>query len=138
MIAVLGSLIFLIGGSVKMVKVNTYPKTSAKITKIETVETAEPDEPDSYKAFVKYYVNGKGYEAELDNYKSSYREGEEILIRYDPEDPTDITAMSTLSASVVIAAGALFLVFGVLALRKNIIAAKNEESMNGEAGPDNI
>ncbi len=111
-IALLAGVMFLVFGATKLVKVNTYPQTSAVITHIE-MEPGVGEEPDNYRVTVRYVVDGATYEAELDQYKDSYHEGKQIRVRYNPMNPKDVTAMSTFSAGIVLAFGALMLVVGI-------------------------
>ena len=125
LVALLGGLLFLVMGTVKLVQVNTFPQTTAVITRMEIVPGAA-DEPDSYEVYVRYAVEGSSYESKLDNYKSSYRVGKTIHVRYDPKNPRDVTGMSSLGACFVIAFGVLLLVVGVLTGKRTLQTAAAE------------
>ena len=86
-IALIGAVIFLVLGVMKLVKVNTFPTTTAVITRIECIPSADPDSADTYNVYVKYTVQGTIYESQLDDYKTSYREGKEVTVHFNPEKP---------------------------------------------------
>jgi len=71
-----------------------WPKTTGVIQKIdhEVVYNSENSREDVYHVYVKYTVNGKAYDEELDYYTSEYREGAEVEILYDPQNPMNIAA----------------------------------------------
>lgn len=73
---------------------NDWPITTGVIQKIdhEVHYGANNDREDDYHVYVKYNVNGKDYDEELGYYTGEYREGMELEIRYDPENPMNITA----------------------------------------------
>lgn len=116
-VLLLGGLLFFISGLVKFTQVNSFPQTNALITQIEW-EPGTGDEADTYKVFVRYSVGGTTYDEELDNYKSSYREGQTITIRYNPDKPESITGLSTPVTIIITAVGCIFLAGGVLTLTK--------------------
>ena len=81
-------------------KQNTYPKTNARITEI-TSEYDPIDEEWEHEVFVSYEVDGKSYNEKLGEYRSSFAEGQTIEIRYNPENPTDITGASMMGAVIL-------------------------------------
>ena len=111
-ILLLGGLLFLVSGFVKLTQINSFPQTNAMITQIEW-EPGAGEESDKYTVFVRYSVGGTTYETQLDNYKNSYREGQTITIRYNPEKPETITALNTPTAIFIAAFGGLLFAAGV-------------------------
>ena len=114
-ILLLGGLLFLVSGVIKYTQVTSFPQTNAMITQIDW-EPGVGEESDKYTVYVRYSVGGTTYDQQLDNYKSSYREGQTITIRYNPEKPETITALSTPAAILITAFGGVLLVGGVAAL----------------------
>lgn len=101
-----------------------FEETTATITKIEenwrgyNEETME-DEYD-YDVYVKYTVDGKEYEGKADTYDGSYVEGKEITVFYNPSNPADIHGDSGILGIIMIAAGAVLTIAGVIMLIKRI------------------
>ena len=101
-----------------------FEETTATITKIEenwrgyNEETME-DEYD-YDVYVKYTVDGKEYEGKADTYDGSYVEGKEITVFYNPSNPADIHGDSGFLGIIMIAAGAVLAIAGVIMLVKRV------------------
>ena len=87
LILLLTGLLFLGMGTLRMIRVNRYSATEAVITKIDSYYNGEDYTNDVY---VRYTVNGKIYESQIDHYKDSFQEGQTIGIRYDPKDPEKV------------------------------------------------
>ena len=111
-ICLVGALIFLTLGILKLVKINTFPTTAAVITRSELVPSADPESADTYDVFVKYTVQGTTYESRLDDYKNSYREGKQISVYYNPDKPQEVLSPSALGPVISIGLGALLLFVG--------------------------
>ena len=121
---------FITMGVMKIVKVNTFPKTTAVITRIEYQPSADPESADTYDVYVKYTVQGTTYESKLDDYKNSYREGKELTVYYNPEKPGEVLSPGVVGPIVSIALGAVALFVGggaVLRLLREKAAKKAED-----------
>ena len=114
-ILLLGGLLFLVSGVIKYTQVTSFPQTNAMITQIEW-EPGAGEESDKYTVYVRYSIGGTTYDRQLDNYKSSYREGQTITIRYNPSNPETITALNTPATILITAFGGVLLVGGVATL----------------------
>ncbi len=79
-------------------------KTEATITRIN--ERYHGDGDSDYDVYVSYFVDGKSYNEELNTYNSSMREGKNVTIYYNPDNPSEI--MSGDSSFIVI----IFLIIG--------------------------
>lgn len=102
-----GAAVFLVSFVMKSMTSN-YPGTEAVISSIE--KKAEDDEPT---VMIDYSVNRRAYHEELGYYSSSYKAGDKIYIRYDPEDPTEVYVKESFTLFMVL--GAVFaLVGGIL------------------------
>ena len=106
LILLLVGLFFLGMGTIRMISVNRYPAAEAVITKIDSYYNGEEYTNDVY---VRYDVNGKTYESQIDHYKDSFREGGTVEIRYDPKDPGKALYSGQFPSYATMA-------FGVLAL----------------------
>ena len=120
LIVLIGGLMFFVTGIVKLVQVNTFPQTTAVITRIEVIPATDPDSSDEYNVYVRYTVDGKTYDGETDVYKESYREGGEITVRYNPKNPARITSLSTPRAIIILSVGVLFTAAGVVIGLRNL------------------
>ena len=98
-----------------MFVINSQNQDYIKITStVSNVELAQEEYIDSdgnpvsatYNVNVKYTVNGKEYEAVLDNV-SNYNIGDEITIYYNPEDPNQITQTKSLIFPIILIIGGL-------------------------------
>ncbi len=112
-IALVFGIVLIVLGFVTKHKQSDYTETTATITNIET-EPGAGDEADSHRVFVKYTVDGKEYNEELDNYKSSYSVGDTIKVKYNPENPSDVTSSGYFVVII------LFVIGGILTLGSGI------------------
>ncbi|MBQ2582681.1 MAG: DUF3592 domain-containing protein [Erysipelotrichaceae bacterium] len=87
LILLLTGLFFLGMGTVRMISVNRYPATEAVITQIDSYYNGEDYTNDVY---VRYSVNGKTYDSQIDHYKDSFREGTKVEVRYNPDHPETV------------------------------------------------
>lgn len=76
----------------------------------------------TYYVFVKYTVDGTEYESELGEYQSSYREGDSIEVKYNPDNPSEIQSTSTLSAILTIAMPIVAVLAGAVLLFKSLFS----------------
>lgn len=81
-------LAFVIGQAVS-IPVQREKKTTATITEITRHRGTDGEA--EYDVFVEYEIDGTTYEKELNAYSSDFREGQEIEIIYDKDDPENIT-----------------------------------------------
>ena len=126
-VCLLGAVLFCTLGIMKLVKINTFPTTTAVITRMEWVSSADPDSTDTCDVYVKYAVQGKTYESRLDDYKNSYREGKELTVYYNPDKPTEVLSPSVVGPVISIGMSVvLLLVGGGMVLR--LVRARKIES----------
>lgn len=116
-----GITVFLFGNN-DLKKIDSYPQTKAVITRIEGYYDGDDYEHDVY---VRYTVDEIEHENKLNEYKSSFYEGKEITISYNPNDPTDILVASKTTPMILIGIGALFVAAGLVGLVVGIV--KNKE-----------
>ncbi len=112
LVCLLGAVLFLTLGVMKLVRIHTFPTTTAVITRMEWVTSADPDSADTCDVYVKYTVRGTTYESRLDDYKSSYREGDTLTVYYNPEKPQEVLSPSLVGPVIGIGLGALLLFVG--------------------------
>ena len=96
-----------------------YIEITSTVFNVELVEEAHTDTegndvPASYNIMVKYTVDGKEYEATLNN-MSKYDVGDKITIYYNPNDPAQITQTKSIIIPIILVGfGAISLVGGVI------------------------
>ena len=123
---VLVGILFLVLGIVTSNKVKNsdtvYVETTGVISSI-TVEKPNKDET-IYTVLVDYEADGVIYEdAEYGSYDSSMKEGDEVTVLYNQDDPTDITYPGFEKLPTIICiAGALAIVFGIGLTVKTLIS----------------
>ena len=86
-----------------------YPRTQAVISSIE--KKAGDDEPE---VMIDYSVNRRAYHEKLGYCSPSYKVGDRIEIRYDPEDPAKVYAERSFTVFTVL--GLVILFSGVVTL----------------------
>ena len=93
-----------------------YEKTEATVIDVELEQEAGTDSEGnhvdaSYTVKVKYTVDGKEYEAELNGVGKS-DVGDKMDIFYDPEDPSRVTMTKSLILPMAIIAGGIAMLAG--------------------------
>jgi len=114
----MGCLILFAMGSAK-----DFVPTTARITDI-TVD----DE-----VYVEYVVGSQRYNEKTNSYSSSYRVGQELKIKYNPDDPHEIVDGSMTFGYVVTGIGLVMLVAAIYSLVNNFKKKKAYEEL-GESG----
>lgn len=123
-----GLIFFLVGTGVLISarkKAATYEETTGVITDFDR---------DGY-PYITYTVHGKTYEQRSSFTTSSYRVGQELPVRYDPDAPYRMEVAGKMALFLPImfmGMGGLFLVIGVLWVR---FFRRLEEPENPWAGP---
>ena len=138
-------LILLISGIV-ILFINTqnrnYIETTATITSVEIDNEETTDNEGNkveatYKAKIKYTVDGKEYENELGGL-SKRSEGQKMKIYYNPSNPSEITQTKSIILPIAIIAGGLVafvagIISGVNAIKRyQKMARQEEEWENGK------
>ncbi|MBQ8086747.1 MAG: hypothetical protein IJ232_11650 [Lachnospiraceae bacterium] len=96
-----------------------YVETTAVIDHIDEIERGYDEDnvmQYDYDVYVNYSVDGKEYTGKSDYYSGSYKEGMEIKISYDPNDPTKIHGDSKGMGIILMIAGSVTIVVCVVLL----------------------
>ena len=117
----LGIILLAFGIIILIININNsdYIQVDSFVTKTEVYEPEHIDTDGNhidatYTVYVKYTVDGKEYNAELDGL-TNYNEGEKITIYYNPEDPSQITqSISMILPIAIIIGGLIALVGGII------------------------
>lgn len=103
-------------GIVSKVQRSKYQPVEAKIVRIES-EYNTTDERYDYHVFVDYAVDGQEYKnAPLDFHKDGFAEGQTIEIRYNPENPQQITGTDTGFIVYLLILGPILILVGLFLL----------------------
>lgn len=121
----LGGIVFLMMGCIRLYQKQRYVKTTAEITKIESyyTENADPElgQTLTYDVTVQFTANGTTYTAELDEYRASFEEGGTVEILYDPDAPEKIMYGSTMVTVIQFGLGTLFAISGAIGCIRNFV-----------------
>ena len=72
-------------------------KVEAVVTKIETETRMDADGLTTEEmVYVRYVVDGKEYNERLNFFSGSYKEGDEIVVLYDPQKPSYVIGTSKI------------------------------------------
>ena len=109
----------LVVGIVELKKQKTYSPTEGVITRIEEEEYWENDKLEiNYHTYVSYSVDGVDYEGALGYYEDGYEEGKTITVKYNPENPAQVTGDAKGFAIYLVIIGPVLLVAAVLTVLK--------------------
>lgn len=83
---------------------------------------------------VGYTVDDEYYESRLNIYSSRMREGQEITLYYDPDEPENVRTDLTSLPIIFIGLGGLFFMIGMTIFVLNILSVRNKKSLmtNGD------
>ena len=113
-----------------------YPVTDGVVTRSELFEEEYYDGEDhhdaTYEIYVRYTVDGKEYESEYGIFPEM-KEGTEVKLNYNPEDPTDIGQPNSIALPIgLIAGGVAAIAIGIISVvvtfKKNRALKKQEEA----------
>ena len=128
-IIVVSVIAIILGGWVQFFSSRGFVETTGTIVSI-TEEPGVDDETD-YTVTVAYDVDGTHYESVIDTYSPSFKEGKEIKISYNPENPS-VVHSDDLFGLYFMGIGAVLLVGTLLAGRKQTQDEKALKETYGE------
>ncbi|MBQ7981299.1 MAG: DUF3592 domain-containing protein [Oscillospiraceae bacterium] len=141
----IGIVFFLVGILLIIVSVVTYvgnkqfaanaETTMATITDIDTYRTRSNGKTKTrHNVYIKYEVDGKTYNRELNYYTSSMYEGKEIEVMYNPDNPADARAEDSFASIILVFMGLIFGGIGGGLFFTNVIAGGKRRKLmaNGE------
>ena len=113
-----------------------YLETVGKVTSVEEIINAENQK--EYDVTFTYTVNGKQYTGTFTALPEASKEGDEIKVLYDAADPEKVTnsKISGFVPPVIIAVGALAMVFGVFKTVKAFQKSKALDRVPKASGAD--
>lgn len=120
-ITLICGIVFLGVGIFFTVRNKNYVETTAVITDIQTRGAGDDEDHDVY---VSYNVDGQEYSALSDTYSSTYFEGKEISVFYNPDNPQEIHGDSKLLGIIMMAVGGVLMAITVIIFVVVIVAAK--------------
>lgn len=107
LILLAGGAVFIVLGVTSLKEIREFKQVPAVVSHIEREWTPNGDGTDTedIKIIVTYTVDGQEYTEELQNTKTSYKQGDEITVLYNPEDPTKVSGATKTMAIIQLAAG---------------------------------
>lgn len=106
-------LLALIVGVISLIQRNTFLPAEAVITKIESEYNISEDRYD-YTVYVNYSAGGQRFkDAKLGYYQDGFEEGKEIEIRYNPDNPAQISGATPGFSIYLTIIGIILLGLGV-------------------------
>lgn len=113
-----GIVILVIGIYMNFFEGRGYIETTAVIDHIDETYSGG-DNDTEYDVYVNYTVDGKDYQSRSDYYSPSYKEGKEIKIYYNPDNPQQIHGDSKGFRIYILVVGVVILVVSVLAFLRS-------------------
>ena len=116
-------IVFLILGFNNVQQRKEYVTTTAVISRIDLREEVGTDGEieTTGDVYVDYTVNGKKYTNDLGEYSSSFTEGAEIEIYYNPKNPNEIFSASVIFPIIMFVLGGVFCLVGLVVVIKLIV-----------------
>ena len=114
-IVLIGGIMFLVMGVIRSVNLLSYKPTDAVVSKYEEEYDSINDEIDKT-VIVEYEVDGKKYEASLDDLTQEYYVGKTVKIKYNPKEPQKVITATLTIPLIQIGFGAVLLFGGVVGL----------------------
>ncbi|MBP3922888.1 MAG: DUF3592 domain-containing protein [Ruminiclostridium sp.] len=135
------SVVFLLIGIFGKIGTDTFiasaEKTDAIITEIETYteRDSDGDRHTRHRVYVEYYVNGVRYNAKLNHYDSSMREGKTVDVYYDPANPAKIMSDNSVVFIIFICIGGAFALVTIAVAVALVISKRKHNNLikNGTA-----
>ncbi|MBE6835058.1 MAG: DUF3592 domain-containing protein [Ruminococcaceae bacterium] len=108
-------IVVIVLGFGNMKKIKNFPEITATVTNVEISYStdSEGSTTETQTVTVKYTVDGKEYEEILQYSPDGLEEGEEIVARYNPEKPEEITTVTKGTSYIMIAIGAVLVVAAI-------------------------
>ena len=99
-------------------------ETTATVVRIDSEMELDDDNIETryYTPVVKYSVNGKEYEKQLSNSRTTnsteYKEGQEITIKYNPDNPDELSKKGDKGGLI---GGIFFIVVGIIVVITSVV-----------------
>lgn len=103
-------------------QMKTFVEVPAVVSRIEITDTYDPDTGSGQDVtiYVQYRVAGQAYEEPLSFTRTNLKEGDEITVRYNPNNPKEVSGASKGGAALYFAIGGLFALAGAFAVFKSL------------------
>ena len=124
-IALAGGILFIVLGFMNLKQMKTFVEVPAVVSRIEITDTYDPDTGSGQDVtiYVQYRVAGQAYEEPLSFTRTNLKEGDEITVRYNPNNPKEVSGASKGGAALYFAIGGLFALAGAFAVFKSLFRA---------------
>ena len=117
-------LLFFGGSTIRQAK--NFPETQAVVTYAEKEIIYGDDNTyrEKMTAYVQYTVDGKTYNEILNNASKSLSYGDEITVKYDPDDPSYVTALTKGSGVIALVLGIITTTGGLAFLAYKVVRGR--------------
>ncbi len=123
---VVGGVVFIIFGGISLKEIKHFTPVSAVVSHVEREWTPNGDGTDTEEItiFVTYTVDGREYNEELQNTKTNLKQGDQITVLYNPEDPTEVSGATKGIAALQMGFGAVLILGGLGTLAAFIVKGR--------------
>ena len=113
-ILIAGGIVFIVLGAISVKELREFKRVPAVVSHIERDWTPNGDGTDTeeLKIFVTYTVDGKTYTEELQNTKTTYKQGDEITVLYNPAKPSEVSGATKTMSVIQFAVGGVLVLAG--------------------------
>ena len=110
-----GGAIFIVFGATSVKELRDFKQIPAVVSHIEREWTPNGDGTDTEEItiFVTYTVDGQEYTEELQNTKTTYKQGDQITVLYNPADPTVVSGATKTMTIIQFAIGGVLILAGI-------------------------
>ena len=108
------AVVLVVFGFITRSRQHNWVKAEAVITYLDYTPGVGDDDSADWTVLVSYSVHGTHYEAELDQYSSTYHLGDTVELRYNPDSPGEVTADTPALPYLLIAGGFVLLIGAVI------------------------
>ena len=114
-VMIAGGAVFLALGFMSVKQINHYPQTAAVVSHIQKDYVPDSDgyDREEIKIFVTYEVDGKEYTEELQNTKTNLKQGDNITVYYNPDNPEEVSGATKTMAAIQLGIGAALALAGL-------------------------
>ena len=117
-----GGIFFLVLGFVNLKQMKTFVEVPAVVSRVDGEDTYDADGAhQEITIYVQYRVAGQAYEEPLSFTKTNLNEGDEIIVRYNPDNPKEVSGASKGGAALYFVFGGLITLAGAATLIRSLV-----------------
>lgn len=117
-----GGIFFIILGFMNLKQMKTFVEVPAVVSRVDVEDTYDADGAhQEITIYVQYRVAGQAYEEPLSFTKTNLNEGDEIIVRYNPDNPKEVSGASKGGAALYFVFGGVIALAGVATLIRSLV-----------------